>query len=248
MQAEQLITLYGVMSPNVIKVAIMLEELDLPYQLQFVALFKGEQFSPEFRKLNPLGKVPVLAAPELDHPLAESGAILMWLAERHSRFLPAQSFERYEVIQWLMIQMASVGPMLGQYTHFRLVPAGSEPYSLARYGTMAEKLYRSLDTRLADREWLAGTGYSIADIATFPWAEYLERHDFAISDYPNLKRWRDVIGQRAAVLRAKARIFREFGDVSSRQMQDASSTDLERFFGRTAAMPAQDYSAAKNLR
>jgi GST-like protein len=248
MQSQQPITLYGVMSPNVVKVAIMLEELALPYELKFVALFKGEQFSPAFRALNPLGKVPVLTAPGLEKPLSESGAILIWLAEHHGRFLPAPSPERYEVLQWLMVQMSAVGPMLGQFTHFRLVPAGSEPYALARYRTIAEKLYRSLDERLADREWLAGNSYSIADIATFPWAEYLERHDFLAGDYPHLQRWRDRIGQRAAVVRARTRVMKEFAEVSTQQMQEASNRDLERFFGRTEAMPAQDFSAAKSLR
>ena len=248
MQAEQPITLYGVMSPNVMKVAIMLEELGTPYQLRFVALFKGEQFSPEFLALNPLGKVPVVTGGGLDHPLAESGAILIWLAERHGRFLPQNSYDRYEVLQWLMIQMSSIGPMLGQHTHFRLVPAGSEPYALARYRTMAEKLYRSLDERLVKREWLAGSAYSIADIATFPWAEYLERHDFPIGEYPHLQRWRDTIGKREAVARARTRIVTEFADISTRQMQEASGKELDRFFGRTDKMPEQDYSAAKQLR
>ena len=247
MQTQQ-ITLYGVMSPNVVKVAIMLEELGLPYELRFVALFKGEQFSREFRALNPLSKVPVITAPGLDRPLAESGAILIWLAEQSGQFLPQQSQDRYEVFQWLMVQMSAVGPMLGQFTHFRLVPAGSEPYSLARYGAIAEKLYHQLDERLADREWLAGSAYSIADIATFPWAEYLERHDFVIGDFPHLQRWRNTIGQRPAVARAKTRIMQEFGEVSTKQMQDASAKDLDRFFGRTDRVPAQDYSAAKNLR
>jgi GSH-dependent disulfide-bond oxidoreductase len=248
MQSQQPITLYGVMSPNVVKVAIMLDELELPYQLRFVSLFKGEQDSQQFRALNPLGKVPVITAPGLTRPLAESGAILIWLAEKHGKLLPQQSEDRYEVLQWLMVQMSAVGPMLGQFTHFRLVPAGSEPYSLARYGTIAEKLYRSLDERLTDREWLAGSAYSIADIATFPWAEYLERHDFAIGDFPHLQRWRTAIAGRPAVARAKARIVKEFGEVSAKQMQDASAKDLDRFFGRTDKMPAQDYSAAKSLR
>ncbi len=248
MQAEQPITLYGVMSPNVVKVAIMLEELGTPYQLRFVALFKGEQFSTEFLAMNPLGKVPVITGPGLDRPLAESGAILIWLAEQHGRFLPQNSYDRYEVLQWLMVQMSSIGPMLGQHTHFRLVPAGTEPYALARYRTASEKLYRTLDLRLADREWLAGSDYSIADIATFPWAEYLERHDFPIGDYPHLQRWRDTIGRREAVVRAKSRIVTEFAEISTRQMQEASGKELERFFGRTEQMPAKDFSAAKQLR
>ena len=248
MSNQPTITLYGVMSPNVVKVAIMLEELNLPYVLRHVALFKGEQFTSEFRALNPLGKVPVILDPALDGPLAESGAILIWLAERSGAFLPSQSADRYEVLQWLMVQMSSIGPMLGQFTHFRLLAEGSEPYALARYGTLAQRLYRLIDERLGDREWIAGGAYSIADIATFPWAEYLERHGLEVKDYPALQRWRDTIGRRPAVVRAKARIVAEFAAVSAQTMQDASAKDLDRFFGRTENMPAQDFTAVKRLK
>lgn len=242
------ITLHGVMSPNIVKVAIMLEELGLPYVLKYVAVFNGEQFSPAFQKLNPLGKVPVIEDPALERPLAESGAILIWLAEHHNRFLPQDSLDRYEVFQWLMVQMSAIGPMLGQFTHFRLLPQGSEPYAFGRYGALAEKLYRAIDNRLADREWLAGSDYSIADIATYPWADYLERHEFDIADYPNMKRWRDKIAARPAVARAKKRVFGEFGDVSAKTMQAASDKDLDQFFGRSDRVPVQDYSAVKTLR
>jgi GSH-dependent disulfide-bond oxidoreductase len=248
MSDQQPITLYGVMSPNVIKVAIMLEELNLPYVLRFVALFKGEQFTPEFRALNPLGKVPVIVDPALDRPLAESGAILIWLAERSGAFLPAQSSDRCEILQWLMVQMSSIGPMLGQFTHFRLLPEGSEPYALARYRTLAERLYRLIDERLSTREWIAGSAYSIADIATFPWAEYLERHGLEAKDYPALQRWRDAIGRRPAVVKAKARMSEAFADASAQSMQSATSEDLDRFFGRSENMPAQDFTAVKRLK
>jgi len=247
MNEKKPITLYGVMSPNVVKVAIMLEELGLPYVLRYVALFKGEQFTPEFRALNPLGKVPVIVDPDLDRPLAESGAILMWLAERTGRFLPPQSGDRYEVLQWLMVQMSAIGPMLGQFTHFRLV-SSNEAYALGRYGTLAEKLYRAIDERLADREWIAGGAYSIADIATFPWAEYLERHEMDAKDYPHMQRWRAEIGKRPAVVRAKVRIAAEFSDASIKTVQDASAEDLDRFFGRSENMPAQDFTAVKRLK
>jgi GST-like protein len=248
MNEQQPITLYGVMSPNVVKVAIMLEELNLPYVLRHVALFKGEQFTPQFRALNPLGKVPVILDPALDRPLAESGAILIWLAEQSGAFLPKHSGDRYEVLQWLMVQMSSIGPMLGQFTHFRLLPEGSEPYALGRYGTLAERLYRLIDERLATRDWIAGSAYSIADIATFPWAEYLERHGFEAKAYPAMQRWRDVIGRRPAVVRARGRITEAFAEISAQGMQSASPKDLDRFFGRTENMPAQDFSAVKRLK
>lgn len=242
------LTLLGVASPNVIKVAIMLEELGLPYELQYVAVFKGEQFTPEFLALNPLGKVPVLIDAALERPLAESGAILLWLAEESGRFLPKDGADRYEALQWLMVQMSSIGPMLGQFTHFRLLPQGSEPYSHGRYGALAERLYRLLDTRLAERQWIAGSAYSIADIATFPWAEYLERHDFKWQDFPALSRWRDRIASRPAVARAKARINEAFANPTAQTMQSATAQDLDKFFGRTDRVPAQDYSAVTRLR
>jgi len=248
MNNRKTVTLYGVMSPNVVKVAIMLEELNIPYELRYVAVFQGEQFTPEFLALNPLGKVPVIVDPSLGRPLAESGAILIWLAEQNAAFLPAQSADRYEILQWLMVQMSSIGPMLGQFTHFRLLPEGSEPYALGRYGTMAEKLYRLIDARLAEREWIAGGMYSIADIATFPWAEYLERHGLTIEDYPAMKRWRNVIASRPAVIRAKARIVKEFANPSTETIQKASAKDLDRFFGRSEKMPDQDFMRVKQLK
>jgi GST-like protein len=248
MNEQQPVVLYGVMSPNVVKVALMLEELGRPYVLRYVSLFEGEQFTPEFLALNPLGKVPVIVDPALDRPLAESGAILIWLAEQHEKFLPAKSADRYEVLQWLMVQMSAIGPMLGQFTHFRLLPEGSETYALGRYRSLAEKLYRTIDERLAKREWIAGSAYSIADIATFPWGEYLERHGLDVNNYPHLKRWRDAINQRPAVARAKGRITEAFADVSVKTIQSASPKDLDRFFGRTDNMPTQDFSAVKQLR
>ena len=242
------ITVYGVMSPNVLKVAILLEELALPYRLRYVDLFKGEQFSPEFLRLNPLGKVPVLLDPRLNQPLAESGAILIWLAEKAGRFLPASGDARYEVLQWLMVQMSAVGPMLGQFTHFSLLPAGSEPYARGRYEALAKRLYGQIDDRVANREWLASDDYSIADIATFPWGEYIDRHGFDPSTYPALMQWRERINKRPAVQRAKAVFVANFGAPSAQSLGSATSEDLDRFFGRSKDMPQQDFSAATRLK
>ncbi len=242
------IILHGVMSPNVIKVAIMLEELALPYELRHVALFAGEQFTPEFRRLNPAGKVPVIEDPRLERPLAESGAILFWLAEQAGALLPDAGADRYEVMQWLMVQMASIGPMLGQFTHFRLLAEGSEPYGVGRYGAMAQRIYQLINDRVAERAWIAGDAYSIADIAIFPWAEYLERHDLSIDDYPAMKRWRAGIAARPAVIRAKARIMEAFMTDSVKTIAAASPGDLDRFFGRTAQMPVRDYGAVKKMK
>jgi GST-like protein len=187
MADDKPLILYGVGSPNVRKVGLMLEELGLSYELRFVPVFKGEQFTPEFLAMNPLGKVPVLVDPALGEPLFESGAILFYLAERHGKFLPAEGAARYQVMQWLMVQMANIGPMFGQLTHFRFaLGAGAQPYAEGRYAEQARRLYQLLDDRLRTREWIAGSSYSIADMATYHWSTYLEKHGFDPKNYPSL--------------------------------------------------------------
>jgi GST-like protein len=243
MQKTEALTLYGMGSPNVRKVAILLEELQLPYVLRHVAVFKGEQFQPDFLAMNPLGKVPVLVDPALERPLAESGAILMSLAERHGAYLPPLGPARYEVIQWLMVQMSSIGPMFGQLNHFQLLPAGTEPYSRGRYFGQAERLYRLLDERLARQEWIAGNLYSIADIATYPWALYLERHGLDPARHPGLLRWREVIAARPAVQRAYQRTDAAFAAISTETRRAATQQDLDRFFGRSQDMPPADFTS-----
>jgi len=243
MAEAQPLIVYGMHSPNVRKVLIMLEELELPYELRHVGVFKGEQFTPEFLALNPLAKVPVLVDPKLGEPLAESGAILFWLAERSGAFLPAQGPARYAVMQWLMVQMANVGPMFGQLNHFQLVGQGGEAYARGRYAAQAERLYRLLDDRLADHEWLAGEAYSIADIATHPWAHYLEQHGFDAAQHPHLARWRKAIDARPAIARVKERLAGDFLVIANEMRRSATTSDLDRFFGRTETMPPADYSA-----
>jgi GST-like protein len=244
------LVIHGMNSPNVIKVVIALEELGLDYRLNHVAVFRGDQFAEGFRRLNPVGKVPVLEDPRLGIPLAESGAILLWLAEREGksgeRFLPTGQPARAKVMQWLMIQMANVGPMLGQYTHFNLVPAGSQPYAHGRYGAVAGRLYRMLDDHLRTREFLSGD-YSIADMATQPWAYYLERHGFDPAAYPDLVRWRETIAVRPAVQRALARADEAFARDAEQTRKAASDADLDRFFGRTEAVPQTDYSIVRDM-
>ena len=242
---NETLTLYGMGSPNVRKVGIMLEELELPYVLEHVAVFSGEQFKPDFLAMNPLGKVPVLIDPALGRPLFESGAILFWLAERSGAFLPAEGPNRYQVMQWLMVQMASIGPMFGQLNHFQLLPKNGDPYSHGRYKAQAERLYHVLDERLAARDWIAGEAYSIADIATYPWALYLERHGFDPAAHRALLRWRDTITARPAVVRSTARFNEAFTAVSTSTRRAATAADLDRFFGRTQDMPAADFSAVK---
>ena len=240
---SEVLTLYGMNSPNVRKVVIMLEELDLPYTLRHVAVFKGEQFAPAFLAMNPLGKVPVLVDPALGCPIAESAAILFYLAERSGALLPTQGPARYEVMQWVMVQMASIGPMLGQLNHFQILPAGSEPYAQGRYRAQAERLYRLIDERVATRKWIAGAGYSIADIATYPWMQYLERQRFDPARYPALLQWRNMIATRAPVERAERRMHDAFTALSTQTRRAATTADLDRFFGRVEEMPPADFSA-----
>jgi len=238
------LVLYGVGSPNVRKVVIMLEELGLAYALTHVAVFKGEQFEPWFLALNPLAKVPVLVDPVLGMPLAESGAILVWLAEREaSALLPSARPARQEVLQWLMVQMASVGPMFGQLNHFNMLPRDTEAYGRGRFAAQAETLYRLLDARLAAHAFLAGGAYSIADIATYPWALYLEKHGFDPAAFPSLLRWRKEIDARPAVSRADARMGEAFNALSAESRRNATLADLDRFFGRTEKVPPADYSS-----
>lgn len=240
------IILYGMSSPNVLKVGIMLEECGLSYETKFVGVLTGEQFEPDFLARNPLGKVPVLEDPKLGQPLFESGAILVWLAEREEAFLPTAPAPRAEVMQWLMVQMANVGPMLGQLNHFRLSLAGQgDPYATGRYQAAAERLYRHLDDRLTNHEWFAAGAYSIADMAMWPWARYLEKHGLDPADFPALARWRDAIASRPAVIRAEAVWTEDFVLATQSNAKSASDEQFDRFFGRTAQMPAVDFS---NLR
>jgi GST-like protein len=236
-------TLYGMGSPNVRKVAIMLEELQLSYALRHVAVFKGEQFAPEFLAMNPLGKVPVLTGPALERPLAESAAIIFWLAEQYGALLPEAGPARYEVMQWVMVQMASIGPMFGQLNHFQIVTKAKEPYAFGRYSAQSERLYRLIDDRLNTNEWIAGGEYSIADVVTYPWMTYLERHGFDPAKYPSLLRWRATVAERAAVGRAHQRMHDAFSAISSQTRRAATTEDLDRFFGRVPGMPPADYSS-----
>ena len=250
--ADRLI-LHGMNSPNVTKVVLMLEECGLDYELRHVAVFKQEQFCPAFLSLNPLGKVPVLQDPAAGVTIAESGAILHYLAEREGKFLPATQPARAEVMQWLFMQMANYGPLLGQLNHFRLVLApGTEPYAEARYAAAAEKLYRLLDERMAQqhtmgREWIAGGDYSIADMAMQPWANYLEPHGFDSAAFPALVRWRAAVASRPAVQRALARSHEGFTALAEQTRKAATGEDLDKFFGRTDTVPPADFSAVVKM-
>jgi GST-like protein len=241
-------TLFGMSSPNVRKVGIMLEELGADYVLQYVAVFGEEQFGEDISRLNPLQRVPILRNEADGAVVFESGAILIYLAERHGRFLPASGPARYEVMEWLMVQMASIGPMLGQYNHFAMLPREAHAYAAARYQGQAEKLYRVIDRRMAGRDYIAGDAYSIADMATYPWATYLEQHRFSPDEFPELVRWRAAIAARPSVPAMNARFTEAFDKPTVESLKTASPDNLDRFFGRAKAAPFVDYRAAMRLK
>ena len=192
-------------TPNGHKIHIMLEECGLPYRAIPVNIGAGDQFKPEFLAISPNNKIPAITDP--DGPdgqpisLFESGAILVYLAAKTGRFLPAGDREKYEVLQWLMFQMGGVGPMLGQAHHFRIYAPEKIEYAINRYSNEAKRLYGVIDKRLAQSPWLGGREYSIADIATFPWLRSWENQGIVLTDYPHLKAWFDRIAERPAVQR-----------------------------------------------
>jgi len=200
-----MIDVYTWPTPNGHKVHIMLEETGLPYTVHPIDIGAGDQFEPEFLKISPNNKIPAIVDPEGPDgkpiSLFESGAILLYLADKTGQFLPEDPRGRYEVMEWLMFQMGGVGPMLGQAHHFRFYAPEKIPYAVDRYTNEGSRLYSVIDKRLADRQYLAGD-YSIADMATFPWLRSYERQGQNIDDYPNLKRWFDAINERPAVKRA----------------------------------------------
>lgn len=202
-----MITLYTWGTPNGYKISIALEELGLAYEVRPVDITRGDQLTPEFLALNPNNKIPVIV--DSDGPggtpitLIESGAILIYLAEKTGRLLPADPRARIEALQWLMLQMGSVGPMLGQAHHFLRFAPSAVPYAIERYSKEAARIYGVLNTRLSGREWLAGDDYSIADIATWPWIARHEWQGIELARFPEVKRWFDAIAARPAVQRGR---------------------------------------------
>jgi GST-like protein len=192
-------------TPNGHKVHIMLEETGLPYKVVPVNIGKGDQFKPEFLALSPNNRIPAILDPQgpggKPFSLFESGAILIYLAEKTGKFLPADARARYVCLQWLMFQMGGVGPMFGQYNHFARYATEKIPYAIERYGNEVKRLHRVLDKRLGEAPYLAGEEYSIADIATFPWIRNPDHRGIDLNDYPNVKRWHDAIAARPAVQR-----------------------------------------------
>jgi GST-like protein len=198
------IDLYTDTTPNGYKISIMLEEVGLPYTAHHVDIGKGDQFKPEFLAISPNNKIPAIIDRDgpggKPYPMMESGAILIYLAEKTGKLLPQETRARFDVLQWLFFQMAHIGPMLGQAHHFRLYAPEQIPYAVNRYTNEAKRLYGVLDKRLADRGYLAGE-YSVADIAVWPWLRRPDRQGVEIADHPNVKRWFDAIAARPAVER-----------------------------------------------
>jgi GST-like protein len=203
-----MIELYFWTTPNGMKPLILLEEAGLEHTVHPVNISAGEQFAGSFSLISPNQKIPAIVDPSptgggAPVTLFESGAILQYLAEKSGQFLPQSTLERAEVTQWLFWQMAGLGPTLGQYLHFATYADQSVPYALGRFSREKERLYRVLDERLGDREFIAGA-YSIADIAAYPWIHRLERESTQLHGFANLERWHGAISWRPAVARAYA--------------------------------------------
>ncbi len=193
-------------TPNGWKISVMLEECGLPYEVKWVNIGRGEQFRPEFLAVSPNNRIPAI----IDHapadggapiPVFETGAILVYLADKTGRFLPADARGRKAVLEWLFWQVGGLGPMLGQHGHFKLYAPDRIAYATERYRSEALRLYGVLDRQLACNEHVAGADYSIADMACFPWIQTWKAQEINLDDFPNLKRWYDSLKQRPGLRR-----------------------------------------------
>jgi GSH-dependent disulfide-bond oxidoreductase len=226
----QPIELYFWPTPNGKKITIFLEEAELPYNLAPVDITAGEQFDEEFLKISPNNKMPAIVDPEgpEGEPISvfESGAILVYLAEKTGRFMPSSPRQRYEALQWLMFQVSSVGPMLGQVHHFRGYAPEEIPYAVDRYTNEATRLYGVMDARLSEVDYFVGNDYSIVDMAIYPWVASHERQGQRMEDYSNLRRWYEEMGERPAVRRAM-----EVGEELRRPIEDLDEEARDVLFG-----------------
>jgi len=195
-----MIDLYTWATPNGRKASIMLEEVGLPYTVHEINIGKDDQFAPEFLKISPNNKIPAIVDNDNGRSIMESGAILLYLAEKTGKLMPTDEGRRWQAMEWLMLQMGSVGPMLGQTHHFVAFNPGKAPYAEERYLNETKRIYGVLDRRLGEEDYLAGE-YSIADIATWPWIARYERQTMDLNDYPNLMRWYVVVAERPGVQR-----------------------------------------------
>ncbi len=226
-----MIDLYALTSPNVQKIFIMLEECELPYNTHTVDVWKGDQFTPEFTKINPLQKVPAIV--DSDGPggkpytVIESGAILLYLADKAGKFVPKDKKQYFDMMQWLMVQMANLGPMSGQLVHFSKFAGPGQEYGHSRYRTVVNKLFDLYDQRLASRAYVAGDDYTLADIAAFPWLRNVGLLGIDLATRPHVKAWVDKIEARDAVKRAMAKV------ATIKSVRDNATDDAkDRYFGR----------------
>ena len=194
-----MIELFSADTPNGKKISIMLEEINFEYKLTKVDISKGEQFNPEFKKISPFSKIPVIIDHDNNESIFESGAILIYLAEKSEKLYDKK--DRLKINQWLMAQMGYVGPMIGQHHQFHHYNPGKSEFGEERYFKIAKKIYQDLDNRLENSKYLAGDKYSIADIATWPWIARHEWHDIGLKNYKNLSRWYLDIANRDAVVK-----------------------------------------------
>tara|TARA_B100001996_G_scaffold127911_1_gene97063 strand:+ start:402 stop:1028 length:627 start_codon:yes stop_codon:yes gene_type:complete len=197
-----LIELFSANTPNGKKISIMLEEISYDYKVTKVDLEKGEQFKPDFKKISPLSKIPVIVDHKNNQTIFESGAILIYLAEQSGKFYDKK--DRLQINQWLMAQMGYVGPMFGQHHQFHHYNPGKSKFGEDRYFKISKRIYQELDERLLVSKFLSGEKYTIADIATFPWVARHKWHDIGLSKYKNLTRWYNEILKRDAVIKGFA--------------------------------------------
>ena len=231
-----MIKLYGSGTPNVFKVLFMLGETGLDFELERVNVVAQQQFTPAFVALNPNSKVPVLVDDDgpggKPHTVFESGAILIYLADKTGQFLPKEPAARSTALQWLMWQMASVGPMIGQAVHFKYIaPAGTD-YPRQRYMTEARRLFGVLNKRLSNNTYMAGAEFSIADMATYPWtAKYFKTLGFDAADFPHVAEWAKRLEARPGLQKVNDLATSLFKEGLVKQ-KEADADSLDRFFGR----------------
>ena len=193
-----MIKLYTSPTPNGRKISILLEELNVEYETILIDLGKKEQFKKEFSKLSPTNKIPVIVDTENSQRIFESGAILIYLAQKYNKFLDNENY--WEIMQWLILQVAYVGPMLGQAHQYLFYHRGKSKFAEEKTKGYVEHVYSILEKQLIDKEYIV-KDYSIADIAIWPWVDRCERHEINLEDYPNIKRWYDKISIRPAVIK-----------------------------------------------
>ncbi|MGD9510182.1 MAG: glutathione S-transferase family protein [Geminicoccaceae bacterium] len=196
-----MIDLYTWSTPNGRKVSIMLEECGLPYRVHPIDIGKDEQFRPEFLAISPNNKIPAIVDQDSGQSVFESGAILIWLAEKTGLFLPSAPAARIAALEWLMFQMGGVGPMLGQAHHFLRFNPGKAPYAEQRYAAEAKRLYGVIDRRLAEKPYLAGKDLTIADFATWPWLSRWEWQGIDMAEFPHVRRWYRELAARPGLQR-----------------------------------------------